>query len=438
MGRLEESETCYRRALELSPARRTTTSATSSRPWPHPRGRGRLSAAVGVEPDYADVHNNLALALLLRGRFEARLRASTSGAGSSRTQAARPIRSRSGTAHPLAGPHDPAPSRAGTRRHDPVRSLRRLVKERRRDRPVSTVPGRCCRSCATCPGIDAWFPWTHRRRHFDVHAPLLSLPRLFGTTVRHDPGPVPYLAADPRLVDRWRERLPACPGFKVGIVWQGNPKPRGQPPFGAAQRCSSRWRGSPAFASSACRWATARSNWRHWGVRTALPRDRPGQPASIRRAFSDAAAVLSNLDLVVTVDTAVAHLAGRWACRCGWLLPFAPDWRWLLDREDSPWYPTMRLFRQPRPGEWSEVFARVTRELSVVSSQWSVAKTLLTITTVRVSPPRPTASTGLARWGDDWPARIRRRGRCWSLAGLSQSVGRTDRLMAENRSRTGL
>jgi hypothetical protein len=83
-----------------------------------------------------------------------------------------------------------------------------------------------------------------------------------------------------------------------------------------------------------------------------------------RTTFADAAAVISNLDLVITVDTALAHLAGALGMPVWVALPCRPDWRWLLDRDDSPWYPSMRLFRQPQPGEWPAVFQRMTAELA--------------------------------------------------------------------------
>ena len=93
----------------------------------------------------------------------------------------------------------------------------------------------------------------------------------------------------------------------------------------------------------------------------------PSQDATIKARLSgdwaETAAVVKNLDLLVCVDTAVAHCAGRWACRSGWCCRSLPDWRWLLDREDSPWYPTMRLFRQDRPGDWQGVFARIQTAL---------------------------------------------------------------------------
>src|SRR5271166_2350377 len=208
------------------------------------------------------------------------------------------------------------------------------------------------------PGIERLVAQGEALPEYDVHVPLMSLPGLLGTTLKSVPADVPYLDAEPQLVEAWRHRLGSYPGFKVGIVWQGNPKFR-----------LDRLRSIPLaqFAPLA----------RVPGVHLFSLQKGPGaeQLAAVtdrfpvtdlgRRLddFMDTAAVLKNLDLVISVDTAIAHLAGALGIPVWVALPFAPDWRWLMGREDSPWYPTMRLFRQTRPGQWEDVFHHIAEAL---------------------------------------------------------------------------
>jgi len=212
----------------------------------------------------------------------------------------------------------------------------------------------------TCSGVDQVIAREEDPPPFDVHALLLSLPGLLGTTLAAVPADVPYLAVDPALVARWRQELDVVPGFKVGIVWQGNPMLQ-----------LDRLRSVPLTAFAPLAGVE--------GVNLVSLQVGPGceQVAALGGRFpvadlasgfdpagiGDAAAVVQNLDLVITVDTSVAHLAGALSVPVWLALPFAADWRWLVGREDSPWYPTMRLFRQARPGAWGEVFERLAREM---------------------------------------------------------------------------
>jgi tetratricopeptide (TPR) repeat protein len=198
--------------------------------------------------------------------------------------------------------------------------------------------------------------------HFDVQAPLMSLPGLFGTTLATIPAAIPYVNACPTLVLEWRKELP--PGFKIGIAWQGNPEHAGD-----------RRRSVPLrYFESLARLQGVRLVSLQKGPGTdQLPQwiGNPSQVFSVLdlhnrlETFADTAAVMMNLDLIVTVDTAVAHLAGALGVPAWVLLPFAPDWRWLLERSDSPWYPTLRLFRQSRRGDWGEVFDRLVAQIIV-------------------------------------------------------------------------
>jgi Flp pilus assembly protein TadD len=208
---------------------------------------------------------------------------------------------------------------------------------------------------------------------FDVHAPLMSLPFLLGTTRTSVPATVPYLTADPQRVACWRQQLAEVKGFRVGIVWQGNPYHKWD-----RHRSVPLWR----FAALADRpGVTLVSLQKGPGVeqlegfsrfRVVVPETEPmGEPGS----FADTAALIANLDLVVTVDTAVAHLAGALGTPVWVALSALSDWRWLRDRDDSPWYPTMRLFRQPKLGDWDSVFDRLAKALATVPSPAGLAGT---------------------------------------------------------------
>ena len=183
----------------------------------------------------------------------------------------------------------------------------------------------------------------------DLQIPLLSLPGLLGVDLQSLPGPVPYLQADPERVGRWREWLAAYRRPHWGLAWAGNP-----------QFERDRYRSLPA---ELCRPLLERpGTW--FSVRPdAAPL--PGVvPLSSRlKDFADTAALLQCLDLLISVDTAPAHLAGAMGREVWILLPFAPDWRWMLERLDSPWYPSMRLFRQRSRGDWKGVIAEVVQAL---------------------------------------------------------------------------
>lgn len=192
---------------------------------------------------------------------------------------------------------------------------------------------------------------------FDVQCPLLSLPLAFGSGLDTVPATVPYLSAEPALRAVWRARL-AGSGPAVGIVWAGNPAFSGD-----ARR-------SPGL--EALRPLLRMPGVRFFGLQVGPGRESlraAGLPDGVTDLgtelgdFADTAAVMANLDLVITSCTASAHLAGALARPVWILLPDVPDWRWLMGRMDSPWYPTARLFRQPRPGDWAAVVDRVAEAL---------------------------------------------------------------------------
>jgi Tfp pilus assembly protein PilF len=198
---------------------------------------------------------------------------------------------------------------------------------------------------------------------FDQHVPLLSLPGLLGLSLRNIPAEVPYLAPQPALVEQWRHRLAAFGGQRVGLGWQGRPTYRED-----RQRSIPLLQFAPLAQVSGVTFVGLQKG--PGSEQIPLVQDRfsivdLGSAADVAAGpFMDTAAIVQNLDLVITSDTALAHLAGALGVPVWLALGFAPDWRWLTRGATSPWYPTMRLFRQPAPGDWPSVFAEMTRALT--------------------------------------------------------------------------
>jgi tetratricopeptide (TPR) repeat protein len=214
------------------------------------------------------------------------------------------------------------------------------------------------------------------RPPYDVWADQMSLPRLFGTTLETIPSAHPYLHADAGRSAAWAKRLPA--GLRIGLVWAGNPAHsndrRRSIPVAAL---------GPLFAAASGVFVSLQV-----GPSAAIaPQFGLADNAAALPDFGETAALIAGLDLVITVDTAVAHLAGALGVPSWVMLPHAPDWRWLLHRDDSPWYPSLRLFRQDRPGDWPGVIARVAKALRAVVAGYSIAMPPLTCSVAPVTQP---------------------------------------------------
>lgn len=193
----------------------------------------------------------------------------------------------------------------------------------------------------------------------DFHCPLLSLPLAFDTRLETIPPPDPYFQAAPERIDKMAALLPPGSSFRVGLVWSGRPA-----------YLRDRLRSiplellDPLLALSGISYVSLQRDLRPEDEAPLACRPDILPLGPYLGDFADTAAAIALLDLVVTVDTAVAHLAGAMGKRVWILLPYVPDWRWLLDREDSPWYPAARLYRQPAPGDWNAVIAHVAAELA--------------------------------------------------------------------------
>ena len=196
----------------------------------------------------------------------------------------------------------------------------------------------------------------------DFHCPLGSLAFAFGTRLDTIPGPTPYLLAPPPAVERWRQRLGAAKGIRVALNWAGNPKFKGD--------------GTRSIGLAPLLQLTSANAIQFYSIQKDL---RPGD-ADILRAhpeiehlglefetFGDTAAAISLMDVVISSDTAVIHLAGALGKPVWTLLERVPDWRWHVDRDDSPWYPTARLFRQDKTRTWESAVERVRAELTTLA-----------------------------------------------------------------------
>jgi tetratricopeptide (TPR) repeat protein len=194
--------------------------------------------------------------------------------------------------------------------------------------------------------------------HFDCHCPLMSLPLAFRTDLRTIPADVPYVRSDPVRVAAWKDRIGETAKPRIGLVWSGSAALRND-------RRSMALADALPLVGEWAEWVSLQKEVRESdaALLAAHPEIRHFGPAL--SDFADTAALVESTDLVVTIDSSVANLAGAMGKSVWILLPHNPhDWRWLLDREDSPWYPTARLFRQSSPGDWRGVVQRVGEELA--------------------------------------------------------------------------
>lgn len=213
-----------------------------------------------------------------------------------------------------------------------------------------------------CPYIDEIVDHTKGIPPFHFQIPMISLPVIFETTLDTIPVPVPYLYAQKNLVKEWRKKLGEQDHFKIGICWEGN-----------IIHAAGKFMPLQQFLTLA-----QIPNVRLYSLqqRHGLDqlKDIPKQLLhrfdddfdKTNGSFVDTAAVMLNLDLIITVDTSLAHLAGALGVPVWVVLPHVADWRWMLDRSDCPWHPTMRLFRQPKPNNWSSVAQAIKTKLTYI------------------------------------------------------------------------
>lgn len=363
VGRPEEAEACCREALRLRPTladARHNLAITLAAQGNFAEALKHNAEALELEPEHPGARNCRALWWLQQGDF-ARGWPEYEWRWKVRGVTRRTFREPAWDGSPLEGRTILLHTEQAL--GDTIQFIRYapLVKERGGVVIVESQPV-LARLLESCRGFDRLVPRGSPLPAFDVQAPLMSLPGLLGTTLEAMPANIPYLAADPGLVASWRQKLDGPETLKVGIAWQGSltfagDRLRSVPlrhftPFGQVEgvRFFSLQKGPAQDQLRAV-------------ARQFTVTDLGSTLDESGGAFLDTAAVMMNLDLVITTDTAMAHLAGALGVPVWVALSIGPDWRWLLNREDCPWYPSMRLFRQTRLHDWDEVFECMAAEL---------------------------------------------------------------------------
>ncbi|MDP9174918.1 MAG: tetratricopeptide repeat protein [Planctomycetota bacterium] len=216
--------------------------------------------------------------------------------------------------------------------------------------------------------VDQWCVTDQPLPHFDLHCPLLSLPMAFATTLATIPNEFPYLQPDEATMKVWQSRLKDVKGLKIGLVWAGRPEHRNDRNRSIALSLFAPLMQVPGLTLVSLQKFEAKPVDQQLPALTPPPGMELIDWTSELSNFADTAALISSLDLVIGVDTSVVHLAGALGKPVWVLLPFAPDWRWMLDRDDSPWYPTMRLFRQRQRGDWNRSMEDIVGALKIMQA----------------------------------------------------------------------
>lgn len=359
--RLDKAEECYRRALDLAPE--TVTVVNNLAVVLCSQGRLEESVAVyrrllEIDPGYADGHWNLAVALLAMGAY---------------SEGWREFEWRFIKVNPVPSRFFLQPRWDGsdlTGRTILLHAEQGFGDTIQFSRYVSLVAGRGGSVVVECQtpvlkrlllslnGVAEVIVAGETLPYFDCHLPLMSLPLVFNTTIETIPSNIPYLAATSTDIEDWHKRLRPAASFRVGLVW-----------FAKQSQVLNRKR--------SCRLELFAPLWDVPGVeffslQIGLGSEQLAESGAYSAIkdftgcitdFADTAAFIANLDLVITIDTAVAHLAGALGAPTWVILPYVAEWRWFCGREDSPWYPTIRLFRQPLQGDWSSLVNDVTTAL---------------------------------------------------------------------------
>jgi len=359
-GRLDDAADCYLRSLAIDPAypegHYNLGVVLQEKGWPA-AAAARYRRAIDARPSLAEAHFNLAMVMLLQGKMdegwcEYEWRWKTRDMAKVRRGFAQPLWNgeagggRTLLIHAEQGLGDTLQFC----RYAPLAAAKGFNVVFEAELPLARV-------LRSLPGIGLVVTRGQETPAFDVHCPALSLPLALGTTLETVPGSLPYLHADAAQSAALGVRVKAAAGepLRVGLAWAGNPTMKAD-----LRRSLSPDRLQPLLDVAGAAFFSLQKDV---SLSEGSPMiDLMGE----MRDFADTAALVDNLDLVISVDTAVAHLAAAMG-KPVWLLNrFDSCWRWLLDRRDSPWYPTMRIYRQPVAGDWDAILAEVGGDLSAL------------------------------------------------------------------------
>ncbi len=365
MGRYDEALASYDHAIALQPNYPEAFSNRGATLWElkrHAEALASYDRAIAIAPDFPEAHWNAAALRLLTGDFERgwaeyewRWKYKTMAAGRRNfTQA-------QWSGEPIDGKTILLHSEQGL--GDAIQFCRYVpLVAARGARVILEVDGRLRELMSSLDGAAQAVSPGDTLPHFDVHCPLLSLPRAFRTLIETVPSGVPYLRPPAERLTKWNARLGPNQGMRVGLIWSGNP---------AHHRDQARSIALEALTpllDAGAKFFSLQKDVRPADAALLAKRQDVVQIADELADFSDTAAVMAQLDLIISVDTSTVHLAGALGRPVWILLPYLPDWRWLLDRDDSPWYPTARLFRQDETRRWDTVIPRVQAVLSEMIS----------------------------------------------------------------------
>jgi tetratricopeptide (TPR) repeat protein len=355
LGRQEEALEHYNKALAVQPDRAEThynLGIALMGQGRHDDALASYGRALALKPDYAQAHLNRGIALLRTGQFdegwdEYEWRFPVAGY---RRDFDRPLWS----GEPLAGRTILVHAEQGF--GDTLQFVRYVpAVAERGGRVVLEVQEPILRLARTIEGVSQVVAAGDPLPEFDCHCPLLSLPRVFKTNLTNIPDALPYLRVPAEASAAWIRRIGSRPGPKVGVVWAGTA-------VGAIDLRLLR----PLWEVKGVSWFSLQVGDRSGDI-SLLDGVEIADLSPWLTDFAETAAAVRELDLVISVDTSVAHLAGSLGSPIWLLLPYASEWRWLLEREDSPWYPTARLFRQKKTGDWPGLAREVAAALAKIA-----------------------------------------------------------------------
>jgi Flp pilus assembly protein TadD len=364
-GRLEEAIESYRKTIQLKPdytEAHNNLGVALRETGQFEEAIGEYRRAITIQPDFADAHWNLAQSLLLTGDFAQGWQEYEWRWKVPSLTPRRAFSQPQWNGQALGGRTILLHAEQGF--GDTIQFVRyaQCVAERG-GRVILESPPELARLLAGCAGVGKVIARGEPLPAFEAHSSLASLPFIFSTDLKTIPADVPYLLADGDLHQRWNKRLGNSPGRrKVGLVWSGRPNYKDHRKRAVDLSQLAPLAKIPDLDFYSLQIGDPAKQPRPAGMKlTDFPRELTD--------FAQTAAVIANLDLIVTVDTAVAHLAGAMGRPTWVLLPSIADWRWMRERSDSPWYPTMRLIRQKARGDWEGAVQVLAAQLAEGANQ---------------------------------------------------------------------